>query len=125
MNLLFCLRRARRFYGSSTASFREEGPMNWADFYDRVYRAAAFFRDLGIQKGDRVGVWMQNSHEYLELYYATAIAGVVIVPLNTRWHESDVDFTLRDSGSVALIVDQRFAPSVANLAHVPRVIYVS
>ena len=75
-------------------------------------RAAAFLRDLGIQKGDRVAVWMLNSHEYLELYYATAMAGIVIVPLNTRWHESDVAFTLTDSDSVALIVDQSFAPLV-------------
>jgi len=141
MNVLYCLRRAKQFHGSGIASYREQGPttqvttqvttqataheITWNEFYQRVHRAAAWFRDLGIQKGDRVAVWMLNSHEYLELYYATAIAGIVIVPLNTRWHESDVDFTLRDSGSVALIVDQRFAPSVANLAHVPRVIYVS
>jgi long-chain acyl-CoA synthetase len=127
MNVLYCLRRAKQFHGSGIASYREQGPitcpMTWSEFYDRVHRAAAYLRDLGIQKGDRVAVWMLNSHEYLELYYATAIAGIVIVPLNTRWHETDVDFTLRDSGSIALIVDDRFAPSVASLAHAPRVIY--
>ncbi len=128
MNVLYCLRRAKQFHGSSVASYREHGsatqPMTWSELYDRVHRAAAYLRDLGIQKGDRVAVWMLNSHEYLELYYATALAGIVIVPLNTRWHESDVDFTLKDSESIALIVDHRFAPSVANLAHAPRVIYV-
>jgi long-chain acyl-CoA synthetase len=127
MNVLYCLRRAKQFHGSSVASYREQGSttqaMTWTEFYDRVHRAAAWFRDVGIQKGDRVAVWMLNSHEYLELYYATALAGIVIVPLNTRWHESDVDFTLKDSESIALIVDDRFAPSVTNLAHAPRVIY--
>jgi long-chain acyl-CoA synthetase len=123
MNMLFCLRRAKDFYGSHVASYRDEGPMTWSQFYDRVYRAAAFLRDLGIQKGDRVAVWMLNSHEYLELYYATAMAGIVIVPLNTRWHESDVAFTLTDSESVALIVDQRFAPMVDKVPRPRHVIY--
>jgi long-chain acyl-CoA synthetase len=123
MNVLFCLRRAKQLHGSKVASYREEGSITWNEFYDRAYRAAAFLRDLGIQKGDRVAVWMLNSHEYLELYYATAIAGIVIVPLNTRWHESDVAFTLNDSGSVALIVDDRFAPQAANVPRPQHLIY--
>src|SRR5580700_5997504 len=127
MNVLYCLRRAKQFHGSSVASYREQASaaqkITWNEFYDRVHRAAAYLRNLGIRKGDRVAVWMLNCHEYLELYYATALAGIVIVPLNTRWHESDVDFTLKDSESIALIVDDRFAPSVTNLAHAPRVIY--
>lgn len=66
---------------------------------------------------------MLNSHEYLELYYATAIAGIVVVPLNTRWNESDVDFALQDSGAAALILDDRFAPVMGRLAHARMVIY--
>src|SRR5579872_5662242 len=124
MNVLFCLRRARDFYGNAVASYREEGSLTWKEFYERVRGAAAFLRDLGIQKGDRVAVWMLNSHEYLELYYATAMAGIVIVPLNTRWHESDVAFTLLDSGAVALIVDDRFVPMVEKVQRPRHVIYV-
>ena len=127
MNILYCLRRAKQFHGDSTASYRQEAlttqSVTWSEFYDRVHRAAAYFRDLGIQHGDRVAIWMRNSHEYLELYYATAIAGIVVVPLNTRWNESDVDFALKDSDAVALIVDGHFAPLVERLAHAPKVIY--
>src|SRR5947208_1780193 len=112
MNLLFCLRRARDFFGSNIASYRDQRPVTWKEFYDQAHQAAAFFRELGIQKGDRVAVWMLNSHEYLEIYYATLIAGIIVVPLNTRWHADDVAFTLKDSGAVALIVDDRFAPDV-------------
>jgi long-chain acyl-CoA synthetase len=123
MNVLYCLRRANQIYGTNVASQASEGPLTWSQFYDRVCRAAAFLRDLGIQKGDRVAVWMLNSNEYLELYYATAMAGIVIVPLNTRWHESDVAFTLQDADSVALIVDDRFAPQASAMAIAPRLIY--
>ena len=80
MNVLYALRRAKQFYGSNPAS----GGFTWSEFYDRVERQAAYLRGLGIEKGDRVAVWMLNSHEYLELYFATAMAGIAIVPINTR-----------------------------------------
>ena len=95
MNVLFGLRRANQFYGSNHAS----GGFTWSEVYERAHRKAGFLRGLGIEKGDRLAVWMLNSHEYLELFFATAIAGIAIVPLNTRWHPGDVDFTLADSGA--------------------------
>jgi acyl-CoA synthetase (AMP-forming)/AMP-acid ligase II len=44
-----------------------------SEFAERVGRVATHLVDLGIEKGDRLATWMLNSHEYLELYYATAI----------------------------------------------------
>ncbi len=119
MNVLFALRRAKQFYGSNLAG----GGLTWSEFYDVAYRKAAFLRGLGIERGDRVAVWMLNSHEFLELYFATAIAGIAIVPLNTRWHVNDVDFTLVDSGAKALFVDANFACKVGELKHAPRVLF--
>jgi long-chain acyl-CoA synthetase len=51
---------------------------------------------------------MLNSPRYLEFYYATAQAGVIIVPLNTRWNLDEMVFALRDSGSKLLVLDDRF-----------------
>ncbi len=118
MNVLFGLRRANHLYGTNPAS----GGYTWSELYDRVHRRAAFLRGLGIEKGDRVAVWMLNSHEYTELYFATAIAGIAIVPINTRWHPSDVDFTLIDSDAKALFVDAHFAAKVGELKHAPQVL---
>lgn len=118
MNVLFALRRAKKLFGSNPAS----GGYTWSEFYDRAHRGAAFLRGQGIEKGDRVAAWMLNSHEYTELYFATAIAGIVIVPLNTRWHGKDVDFTLADSGAKALVVDEHFAARVGELSNSPQVI---
>jgi long-chain acyl-CoA synthetase len=119
MNVLFSLRRARQFFGSNPAG----AGFTWDEFYELVYRKAAFLRSLGIEKGDRVAVWMLNSHEYLELYFATAIAGIAIVPINTRWHVHDVDFTLADAGAKALFVDNHFASKVGELEKAPRILH--
>jgi long-chain acyl-CoA synthetase len=118
MNVLYGLRRAHRLFGSNPAS----GGYTWSELYTRVHRMAAFLRGIGIEKGDRLAAWMLNSHDYLELYWATAIAGIVIVPINTRWNAKDVDFTLADSGAKALMVDGSFAARVRELQNPPRVL---
>jgi long-chain acyl-CoA synthetase len=55
-------------------------------------------------------VLMQNSPEYLDFYYSMAMTGAIIVPLNTRWHINEIIFTICDSGSKMLFVDERLAP---------------
>jgi long-chain acyl-CoA synthetase len=123
MNVLYPLRRAQQCFGSNVGSYSAEGPLTWTEVADRAFRAATWLRDLGLQKGDRLAVWMLNSHEYLELYYATSIAGIVIVPLNTRWHENDVAFTLEDSESAALVVDDHFAAVAGKIRHPRHMIF--
>jgi len=118
MNVLYGLRRAARFFGHSPAS----GGFTWPELYAHAQKRAAYLREIGIAKGDRLAVWMLNSHDYLELYWATAIAGIAIVPVNTRWNAADVAFTLADSGAKALAVDETFAAKASELKHAPRVL---
>lgn len=123
MNVLYPLRRAETFFGSNVGSISREGPLTWTEVASRARRGAVWLRERGFHKGDRLAVWMLNSHEYLELYYATALAGIVIVPLNTRWHENDVAFTLDDSEAAGLVVDDHFATLVGKLPRPPRLIF--
>jgi long-chain acyl-CoA synthetase len=66
---------------------------------------------------------MLNSHEYLELYYATAMAGIVMVPLNTRWQTDDVVRTLADAGAVGLVIDDHFVSAAGRLPKLPYLIF--
>jgi long-chain acyl-CoA synthetase len=65
-----------------------------------------------LERGDRVAVLLLNSPEYAELYYSTTLAGVAIVPLNTRWSLSEYVFSISDCGARVLIYDDRFASLV-------------
>ena len=47
-------------------------------------RTANAFRDLGLVKGDAVGLLLLNSVEYLEIFFAAVQTGPVVVPLNWR-----------------------------------------
>ena len=110
MTVNYCLRRAKSFYGRNLAIHHEDRQITYEAFYGLVEDSARKLAALGAGKGDRVALLMLNSPEYLELYYSTAMAGAVIVPLNTRWHINEIIYTLTDSGSKILFVDERFAP---------------
>jgi long-chain acyl-CoA synthetase len=114
LNILYTIRRANQLYGDHHAIVHESGNVTYREFYRNAKRAAGFLRQYA-QPGEHVAVLMLNRPEYFELYYATAIAGVVIVPLNTRWGLHDFVFALNDSGSKVLIVDERFVPLVPQL----------
>src|SRR5271154_1135725 len=115
MNVNYCLRTAKRYHGRAIAIQHGEQQISYAQFHDDVENSARKLVALGASKGERVAVLLQNSPEYLDLYYSTARAGALIVPLNTRWHVNEIIYTLNDSGSKLLFVDERF------LALVPQI----
>jgi long-chain acyl-CoA synthetase len=115
MTVTYCLRRAKSFYPRNLAIHHEEREITYEDFYRLVEDSAKKLATLGAGKAERVALLMLNSPEYLELYYSSAMAGTVIVPLNTRWHINEIIYTLSDSGSKILFVDERFAPLAAQI----------
>jgi long-chain acyl-CoA synthetase len=109
MTVNSCLRRASRLHGTRIAIHHQDRQITYREFSGIVENSTRKLAALGAAKGDRVAVLMLNSPEYLDLYYSTALAGTIIVPLNTRWHLNEINFTLNDSGSKILFVDQRHA----------------
>ena len=109
MNVLYALRRARDFHSAKIAIFDEDRAVTYGEFHTRLVRVANALHDLGLGRGDRLAILMLNSPRYLELYYAAAMAGIVVVPINTRWNEDDVAATVRDAGAAMIAVDDRFA----------------
>ena len=116
MNVPFCLRQASRAYPNNIAVDHEGRRQTYRELYRRALKSAGALAALGVEKGDRVALLMLNSPAYLELYYSIAIAGGIVVPLNTRWNASDVEFALNDSGTTFLFVDDKFKNTAAPLA---------
>jgi fatty-acyl-CoA synthase len=78
----------------------------YADLDARAVAAARFLQnDLGLAKGDRVGLLAGNSVEFLDLFFAVPKAGVVLVPLSTRLTARELEYVIRDSGIRALVYD--------------------
>ncbi|HUP09721.1 MAG TPA: long-chain-fatty-acid--CoA ligase [Caldimonas sp.] len=91
-------------FGARQRTFRE--------FADRVARLAGGLQKLGLQAGDRVAMLSLNSDRYLEYQMAVPWAGGVLNPCNIRWSASEILYSLDDSGSSILLVDETFRPLV-------------
>lgn len=76
---------------------------------DRVARLAGALRALGVGDGDRVAMLSLNSDRYHEYLLAVPWANAVLNPVNIRWSPAEIAYSLRDSGSCVLLVDDAFA----------------
>lgn len=110
MNIAQGLAHAKKVAGTHEAVVCGATRYTWEEFDQRTDALARGLAGLGVQRGERVAVLMLNCHRYLELYYACARMGAVIVPLNIRLARPEIVFILNDSESKALIVDKTFAP---------------
>jgi fatty-acyl-CoA synthase len=97
------------------AVYADGRPFTYSDLNNRSIRVANLLSSLGIKKGDRVGVLLYNSHEYVEVYFALSRMGAILVPLNWRLVYSEIEFILRDSGVSALIFGAEFGETVEQL----------
>jgi long-chain acyl-CoA synthetase len=124
MNLMVHLRRNAKYYPDKLAISDFGNKFSWSQFEQRTRALAASLSQLGIKKGDRVGVLMPNGYRYMEAYYALPRMGAIIVPLNTRYSPVEFAFVLNDCGAVALLVDdmylpqyEKFAPNLESVRH--------
>lgn len=81
----------------------EDHRLTWRAFDERVRRSADALRALGLGKGDALAVVLPNRLELMELYWAAARTGLVIVPLSPLLRGPGLLTLLRDSGARAVI----------------------
>ncbi|HPU52602.1 MAG TPA: AMP-binding protein, partial [Burkholderiaceae bacterium] len=66
--------------------FREQNVRwNWNEFAERIDELAAALLALGVERGDRVGIWAPNRVEWLVTQFATARIGSVLVNINPAY----------------------------------------
>jgi fatty-acyl-CoA synthase len=76
--------------------------------------------EMGIEKGDRVGIWAPNCPEWTLTQYATAKIGAILVNINPAYRTRELEFVLNQSGSTLLVSAERLKTSdyVAMIAEV-------
>ena len=103
---------ASRFGGRDAAVFPQFG-IRWtyADFREEVDKLAAALLALGVEKGDRVGIWAPNRPEWLTLQFASARIGAILVNINPAYRLSELEYALNKSGCKALLTAAQFKSS--------------
>jgi O-succinylbenzoate-CoA ligase len=89
--------------------------LNYRELNEFTNRCASVLGALDLKAGDRVALLMQNSVEFVGLFYAAAKLGLVVVPLNTRLAAAELAFILSDSGARALFYGPECAETTAGI----------
>jgi acyl-CoA synthetase (AMP-forming)/AMP-acid ligase II len=99
-------------YPEYTAVVHRGRRVTYRQLNERVNRLGHHLLDMGVKKGDRVGVMFYNSHPFVESFYAVLKIGAVAVPINFRMVSREVKWILDNSRSKALIYSEAFAGQV-------------
>jgi acyl-CoA synthetase (AMP-forming)/AMP-acid ligase II len=115
MQITQALHRAAQQTPELAATVFEGRTRSWVQCRDRVARFAGALRALGVEPGDRVAMLGLNSDDYHEFQLAVPWSGGVSVPVNTRWSVEEIAFSLADSGTRILLVDDAFLDLVPGI----------
>lgn len=85
--------------------------LSYAELKLKVDALACGLRRLGLEPGERIGIWSQNNVEWALTQFATAKAGLVLVNINPAYRRSELEYALNKVGCRALIVSPSFKSS--------------
>jgi fatty-acyl-CoA synthase len=102
-----------RFGDRPAVLFREQGVRwSWREFAAVVDEMAAGLLALGLQRGDRVGIWSPNRAEWLVTQFATARVGLILVNINPAYRLAELEYALQVSGCRAIVSAERLKTSM-------------
>ncbi len=107
------LDRAALRWPDAEALVSVEQDIRWtfSEFRRRADELAAGLLALGLERGDRVGIWAPNCAEWILTQFATARVGLIQVNVNPAYRLSELEYTLKKVGVKALIAAESFKTS--------------
>ena len=84
----------------------------YAELAARALRRARSLQALGVKPRDHVGILMHTCPEFVELYFAIALCGAVIVPINARYKASEIGYVVENADLVTVITTAAVAEQV-------------
>jgi acyl-CoA synthetase (AMP-forming)/AMP-acid ligase II len=73
--------------------------VTYSELWERAARVAGGLRAEGVERGDRVAIRLPNGLDWVLAFWGAQLAGAVVVPVNTRFKDSEVQYVIDDSGA--------------------------
>jgi fatty-acyl-CoA synthase len=115
LNLLLPLNKALTLWPEREALVEGNLRFTYREFGERVARLCQALISLALPEHARVGIIAPNSYKFMECYYAHALAGLVLTPLNFRHSPLETAAILNDSKASLLIAHGDFAGLVSKI----------
>lgn len=97
-------------FGAQTATIFFGARLTYRDIKLQAEGLATGLAELGVVKGDRVGIMLPNCPQYLAAFYGILMAGGVVVNVNPTFTEREIEFVATDSGFKVIIALDTLAP---------------
>lgn len=102
----------RRCPDAPAVVFREQGVRcTWRAFAEQVDALAAGLHALGLQRGERIGIWSPNRYEWVLTQFATARLGLILVNINLAYRLAELEYALNKVGCKAIVAAEAFKTS--------------
>jgi acyl-CoA synthetase (AMP-forming)/AMP-acid ligase II len=99
-SLVHMLRATVERVGDGVAAAEVGGDqVTYRELWGRAARVAGGLRGEGVERGDRVAIRLINGLDWVLAFWGAQLAGSVVVPVNTRFKDSEVEYVLDDSGT--------------------------
>jgi long-chain acyl-CoA synthetase len=112
MNIAHNVERGRRFFPNKTALIFEGKSFTHKDVDEMANRVANALQGLGIERGDRVALFLPNIPEFIISYLGILKIGAIAVSLNVMLKKNEVKFILNDCSAKILITTDSLADNV-------------
>ncbi len=89
--------------------------LTFGQFKDMVDRLAKGLQNIGLEKGDRIGVLGKNCLEYFLLFGAASALGAILLPINWRLSADEVRFNLKDCAPKIVFADKEYQEIVEGI----------
>lgn len=95
----------------------EENVWTYRELYHNAKQIAEYLQQRGYKKGDIVAQFMLNSDLFMAVYYGVQLAGLTIMPINTKLAPPEVEYIFKNSEAKVLIYDEKIEQIIENSAH--------
>jgi fatty-acyl-CoA synthase len=120
LNITSIIKHAARNFGrQEIVSRKHDGTLfryTYSNAYERMQRLANSLNSLGVNIGDRIGVFAWNTYRYYEMYFGIPGSGAVMVLMNPRFSSQELSYVVNHAGVRLIFVDEDMLPVVEAIA---------
>jgi acyl-CoA synthetase (AMP-forming)/AMP-acid ligase II len=122
---LAALAESTKMFGEREFVVFDDERITYSAWFKAVATLGTALQEMGVRKGDRVALAMRNLPEWPVAFFAGAVIGAIVVPLNAWWTGEELAFGMADSGASVLICDaERWERIALHKADMPNLRHV-
>ncbi len=110
--LYYFLEESARKYPDRACTIFKGAVISYKEMNERTDRIAAALADIGVKKGDRVGIFIPNTPQFVEVYFGILKAGGVVVAINPLYTPPEIAHQVNDAGIEIMFVMTNFYKTV-------------